>query len=396
MEKLVRKLRFLDTWHIGENENYFTEMSASGLHLKKLTLLFAKFERGENINYRYRIDFSYHKSSSSDEYRKLYEESGWEFVCEFKGIQIFRSLESLNAPEIHTDPAEQGYTLVHLKNMILKSTIIIVPLYVISILLFFFVVFSSRTPFLHFIEGSFANMPILILLYLHIMFAHIQALFSVNALIKTLKEGREINHKADWRPYRRFYTILMSIFAVLTAIMLITPIASIVGQKTEPLPLTNTNQMHIRLSDIEKDDSLIRHEFLHEGRDFANNVDSAWFLLAPVMLEIREEGIIPGRTWKDGSGEYSPSITCKIYKLRFEFLADQTIKDLINRNDFYEYMPLIEIKDRENFDKLFLRSEGTMRHIFASKGNIVVYLRYNGERENDYAIKAVEDFLANH
>jgi hypothetical protein len=92
MGKSVMKLRFIDQWLIGENENWFTHMSGQGLHLKWLSGSFAHFERGEPMKYKYRIDFA----SSEDgvfyqDQIDFYNDNGWERVDIYDDMCVFRS-----------------------------------------------------------------------------------------------------------------------------------------------------------------------------------------------------------------------------------------------------------------------------------------------------------------
>ena len=47
----------------------------------------------------------------STELKELYMESGWEYVTGFGQFNVFSSPTELNAPELHTDSAEQSHTL---------------------------------------------------------------------------------------------------------------------------------------------------------------------------------------------------------------------------------------------------------------------------------------------
>jgi hypothetical protein len=79
MSKVTRKLRPSDYWRIGEHESWFEDMANEGLHLKRMGLHFAQFNRGEPRKIRYRIDVSSNKGITLEQ-KQMYAESGWDYV----------------------------------------------------------------------------------------------------------------------------------------------------------------------------------------------------------------------------------------------------------------------------------------------------------------------------
>lgn len=109
MNKTVYKLRPSDYWRIGEHESWFADMAAKGFQLKKMGLQFVQFIKGEPKEMKYRMDVSINKKISP-ELIQMYAESGWDYVTSNNFFHVFSSPVELNAPELHTDPAEQSYT----------------------------------------------------------------------------------------------------------------------------------------------------------------------------------------------------------------------------------------------------------------------------------------------
>ena len=60
MFKTILKRSYLGEWKIGENESWFSDMSAEGLHLTGFSYSgeSARFERGEPERHKYRVDFA--------------------------------------------------------------------------------------------------------------------------------------------------------------------------------------------------------------------------------------------------------------------------------------------------------------------------------------------------
>jgi hypothetical protein len=113
-------------WRIGEHESWFADMAAEGLHLKKMGVQFVQFVKGEPKKMRYRIDVSIKKKITSEQIQ-LYEESGWDYVTSHQFFHVFSSPEERNALELHTDPAEQSYTLKELDKKLVKNASIVAP-----------------------------------------------------------------------------------------------------------------------------------------------------------------------------------------------------------------------------------------------------------------------------
>lgn len=187
----------------------------------------------------------------------------------------------------------------------------------------------------------------------------------------------------------------MLALVIITPFVVGIPFAAIAMRNTEELPQVNSNQMHIRLADIENDSLLeCKTMFTVQDLDWGNSVTQKWSPYAPIMLEIRESGIIPGRVWADGTGEYSPSIDCQIYRLRFAWMADGVMDDLHQKYEDYGREPIVDETGLPGFDRLYVRGEQFWQEVFACKGGIVIHLRYYGDREIQSVIDAVSEFLA--
>ena len=394
MGKTVYKRRFLDIWRIGETESWLSDMAANGLRLTSLGTMFARFERGEPDNIRYRIDFTHSEDRSAEEQLELYADSGWEYVCELGEYRIFRSPEELDAPEIHTDPAEQAFTLQRLHKMVRRNTLVVNLFMAAALAMLFFAVFFGKTPLLTFVEGEQITLPIVAVLIIYSLFSQIGELVSAGKLMRSLREGRPINHRAGWKKLLNSRRIVMGIIGVFALIIVVLPFTRIAMSRNEELPLVKNNQLHLRLSDIETDPALERKPMLRmEGIDWGNFTALKWSPYAPMMITLQEYGVVPGRMWPDGSGEYSPSIGVELYRLRFEWLADGVVKDLCSKYSGYDLAPVSEQTGQEGFDRLFIRSADSFREVFASRKNAVIHVRYYGEEDMDAVIEAVRAVL---
>ena len=394
MTKTVQKYRFLDEHRIGENESWLADMSARGLHIKSMGRLFAHFEQGEPEPMRYRIDFMFQALDIGDDVqRKMYSQCGWEYVCTQNNMRIFRAPEDSDATEPHSDAAEHAFALRRLRRRHTWTGIVVVVLYAAILYMLGFAAFFGPMPTLSFVNGSMVNIPFLVPLLLYVSITAVGSARSIRKLTRSLSEGGTIDHKADWKRLYRTRIISMAILLGIMAPLTIgLPIATMAIQRTESLPIENNNPSLIRLADIEKDPTLERKDGyrLLDGVDWSNSLFSNWSPYASVMTVVREQGVIKGRTWADGSDEYSPSITCSIYKLRIPWLVDGVLNDLLEYyGNISDSSTILEVTDSDGFDRLYISHEQSRLEVFASKGNTVIWLQYSGEEEAQPVVGAI-------
>ena len=118
--------------------------------------------------------------------------------------------------------------------------------------------------------------------------------------------------------------------------MLYIPFVQLVKGDTKTLPEASLDLPIVRLADVEQNPALVRGEssYMSDNVDWGNRYTYYWSPLAPVQYETDENGVVPGKMWEDGSGEYSPSIHTRVYQLSVPAMADNLISDLIKR---YKY-----------------------------------------------------------
>ncbi|BAQ11118.1 hypothetical protein OXB_2647 [Bacillus sp. OxB-1] len=385
MSKMVRRLRS-DEWRIGEHESWFADMAAQGLHLKKLGRIFARFERGEPKRTRYRIDVSIHKKMS-EEQMELYEEGGWEFVTQYGAFYVFSSPAEREAPELHTDPAEQAYTLRELdKKLFGNALFILVALLLIAGMLSS-LWFLDRTPVYMLVEGMAVQQTVLTVVIGYQAYIAVRGAVSIRALQKRLNEGRPIDHHAPYRKRWRRHTFIALLFLLFAAASAVMPIMYLVKEKTATLPGSSPELPIVRLAEIEQNPELIREPYMIDDVDWANRYSYNWSPLAPLQYDTDESGTVPGETWDDESGGYSPSLHTKVYRLSMLSLADPLVSDLVKR---YQYgnEQFIETA-HPDLDRLLVHEDAEVKEIVARRGKAVVYVRYHGYAELEAVLTGV-------
>ncbi|RFB14845.1 DUF2812 domain-containing protein [Bacillus sp. HNG] len=391
MNKTVRKIRPSDYWRIGEHESWFQDMAAQGLHLKKMGKFFAHFDKGEPKKMRYRIDVSMKKKISPEQI-EMYTESGWDYVTGYQYFQVYSSPEELDAPEIHTDPAEQSFTLTELDKKLALNAGIVVVAFLLMLGMLASIWFLDGTPIYVMIDGVAIQQTILSIFIAYLAYTSLQAALAIRALKKDLIEGKSINHHAPWKKRHRLNSIMAFIFTIVVGLSAIIPFMQLAKMDTKTLPEGNTGLPIVRLADVEQNPALVRgeSEYMNDNVDWSNRYTINWSPFAPVQYEADENGRVPGKRWEDGSGEYSPSITSSFYQLSIPSMADNFVADLI---EWYRYTDPVEnyVETKHpSFDQLIVHEDQEFKEVFASKGKNVIFVRYNGYADMDSVVKAIE------
>lgn len=381
MRRTIRKFMQDDIWNLGRNESWFSDMAEKGLHLRRIGLVFATFEKAEPKKTKYRMDII--SPAPTEEQLEIYKESGWQFVTYLKELYIFSSPDGANVPELHTDPMEQSYTLAAL-NRRMRNQVIALSVFMAFFLgMMLSMFFLERTPTLAMMEASGVQRPLLIFVEVYVFYIVIRNFISLRNLKKSLSEGKPINHRESWRKPRLingFISIFFILAALLTACI---PIVEIAQSKSYTLPEAPVELPIARLGEIENNPALERKALLNiRGVDWGNYVSYDWSPLSPVKYQISEHGIVQNEMWDDNSGSYSPSIETRYFRLLFSSMADSLIDDLMERYlDGLEPKLTVQELDHASFDKLIVAQAGIMKEIFASSGNKVIYVKYFGKAQ---------------
>ncbi|MEH7347020.1 DUF2812 domain-containing protein [Bacillus sp. JJ1532] len=377
MNKTVYKLRPSDYWRIGEHESWFADMAAEGFQLKRMRLHFAEFVKGEPQKMRYRIDVS---MKITPEQIQMYAESGWDYVTSYNFFHVFSSPVELNAPEIHTDPAEQSYTLKKLDKKLAKNACITVAAIILMIGMLFSIWFLDGTPTFILVEGMVIQQTVLTIFFGYMAYTSLQAAISIRVLRKDLIEGKPIDHHAPWKRHYRLNSIIALFFTIVVGLSAILPFTQLVKGYTKTLPEASLDLPIVRLADVEQNPALVRGEssYMRDNVDWDNRYSYDWSPLAPVQYDTDENGVVPGKMWEDGSGEYSPSIHTRVFQLSVPSIADHLISDLIKRYSYENsHREFVETK-HPDLDLLIVHEEEESKEVFASMGKAVIYVRYHG------------------
>lgn len=126
MSKFVKRVIPFESCDIPAIQSWLEDMAEKGLFFKECGVFFAKFEKGEPKDMRYRLDFcDVVACDIPEEKKELYERSGWNVVGDFKNDCVVICTDDPDAPEIYTDCE---LLVKPLKNIMLKYRIYVAAL----------------------------------------------------------------------------------------------------------------------------------------------------------------------------------------------------------------------------------------------------------------------------
>ena len=253
--------------------------------------------------------------------------------------------------------------------------------------------FLDGTPTFILVEGMVIQLTILTIFIGYSAYTSLRAAISIRALRKNLIDGRPIDHHAPWKKHYRLNAMIAFLFSVVVGLSAILPFMQIVKNETKTLPEASMDLPIVRLADIEENTKLVRGDssYISDNVDWDNRYSFKWSPLAPVQYETDENGIVPGKMWEDGSGEYSPSVHTMVYQLSVPAMADNLISDLIKRYRYEESGEGFVETTHPVFDLLIVHDEEDFKKVFASKGKAVIYVHYYGYADIESVIENIEE-----
>lgn len=389
MTSIVRKWRPTDYWRIGEHESWFSDMSLQGLHLHKMGTTFAHFKKGEPKQMEYRIEVTKNKSISNEQI-EMYEENGWDYVTSYEYFHVFVAPVERKATELHTDPAEQAYTIKQLSKRLILNVIVVAVGFAFIVSMLGSNLFLDGMPILRLVEGFILQQMFIIFMIVYLIYYSVRGMLTIQTLRRNLKEGKAINHHAPWEKTLRTSTTFSIVFLTIALVSAALPWIQILKSETFSLPEGDSDLPLVRLADLEKNPMLVRKEyFMKDGVDWANSYSTNWSLFSPIQYESEENGVIEDKVWGDESGTYSPSVSTEVYELTFQAFASPLVADLIKRYSYDdETERYVEINHAE-FDRLIVYEEAERKELVASKGKVVMYISYYGYAEIESIIETM-------
>ncbi|MBO1264622.1 DUF2812 domain-containing protein [Proteiniclasticum sp. SCR006] len=392
--KMKRKMIPVDVYDIPAMQSYLGDMAAEGLFLRKVGT-YGHFEEGEPRRVLYRMEpLMRDEKMPREDQMEAYKDYGWDYVCTIaNGFHIY-STEEKDYRELHTDPVTQSYAFSHLEKKLKLSSrvyLLSLPIMVVLILL---PVFQMDQPLLFAVRYGNSSYQVMLLILYAFLFHQIHASRKkLKLLLDGLEKGEELPRK---RTYRKNYGpyVINGILGLFGVIMIINSVLMMtrgweknLAEITEPIPM-------IQLTDIEQTEGFVKDQDGYRNEEIRYD----WTELAPVIYELHQSGEVKGEMWADGSGTYSPYLSSEYYEVRFAFLGNPLVKELMeDALEFHRYRP---IQHQELFidgfdDAILVKSEDTQM-FFGRIGRSVLYVRYHGYEDLSAHLDEIYDTLRNY
>jgi len=411
MGTFKRKLEFISMYSIGAYESWLSDQAAQGLIFKKIGFMSCLFEKAEPARVEYRIDIS--KERLSRDRIIMYEDCGWKYIATHKWAHIFCAAAGTQTAEIHTDTKEQGLTLVGLNRMMIVLMPIIVILVSFEVAIFGYMLLMGGTPYMNMISHG-ENMLLSVFGVILIFFVLLKQFFDIRSLKKSLFSGIAINHHASWKKHKYYNNVVNLFLLSIIVISLISQgimasqiIRAVTGTSHAAMT-AQTKLPCLRLSDLESIDNAVT------GKEFSHQLSAAFedgtvdnipgdtlvwdnvvmtesSLLAMTQLEVRESAGTRDESYESG-------LDTQYYKLTFAGMADGILHDLMKK-DLYAYTEemMLDVNitktDCAGLDIVYTAKAHGSIFIFASKGNVVVSMKYYGTKSEPELITALAEKL---
>lgn len=391
----VRRLVPVDFLDLDGLELWLEEMAAKGLHFQGFGALFAHFQRGAPAQVRY------HAEPTPDKRRDVIPgqaadcgELGWRYVGKIGWLAIFRTSDP-DAPDFHTDPVTQSYTLERMTRTMTRYTWLLLAFMIpLTAFLIWARLDSSFGLVLSLVRSGSLYSSFVFLLDLVLTVHIVREVWGLCRLRRRLRAGIPHQRPARWRHtglVRQGYTLLLCVLALAQSGG---ACAYFLGPTRWSTELSSLDRPAPVLSLAELEGEGYAPEPFgypgYEGPDRDNYVSYEWKLLARIY-EVDQAGVVDGDRRR---------LDMEWYSLTLPFLAAPLLDDLMDYHLYdLPYRPeryAIEELTVSGFDRLVVVDNVSYggQQLFAQVGRRVVYLDYSGPLDLRDHLEDVAGLLA--
>lgn len=406
MFKTIYRLKPGDSWRIGEHESWFSYMAAKGYQVQSVGARFAKFRKAEPKKIKYRMEIAPKATKEEkllrenpneiDETQKsIYEQCGWTHVYSWKYpngncfFHLFSSPEELNAPELHTDPVEQSYTLTVLDKSMWKNLIITSIGWIGFLILIYISLRNNQTPYLTLTTTPSLINLVLFVLYFYLFFDSLMGTLSIRSLKRNLTEGKPLNHAAPWKKTLFFTRLMVVIYIAMVSPMIF---SNFKEYSSRPLPLIADDTPIILLNEFEDAEKSVPISTPYNTIATSNYFLKDANFFSPINYKTEENIKIPDKVIDDRNTPYTASLFTNITKTRFEFMADNLYAELLETYEKYSGADFQE-DEHPNFHQLYISESAKGYDILAYRGHGIIYFSYIGDADINSALEVISEKL---
>jgi hypothetical protein len=164
MGNQLKRTKFFPLWQEEKEMDWLSTMSRQGWHLKSKGYMTYWFEKGENTEYIYNIDYKLTADKDIDEYMSIYDDAGWEFVDSYTNWHYFRTIKG--SKTIYCDVESKKRRLKKILMLLLSLAGANVSIIFINLLISWvgFEKLSAIPPMLYIIWGISAVVVLLLIM----------------------------------------------------------------------------------------------------------------------------------------------------------------------------------------------------------------------------------------
>lgn len=373
-------------------ERRLEEYAAKGFRLDHFTGRFMTFEKVEPFQARYRLDPSPMSEAEipNDDRVTLYEDLGWNYVCNYgRYYHVYVTLDP-SAPELHTDPQLHARAFRRMTLSYCGGSLFYLGLFALWAALLLHGLLKDGTPLLNWIQTGTVMIVLVLGMLLFLLAVEILQAVRFFRFVRQVQRGQD-------RSLRQSTFWIASRWVLLTVAVLVCCL-SLFAKRFKTMTTVVSypeyaGSLPITLADIEGDGFEYGSYFMkHTDFDLYNYVQTSKDVLAPSMILLRQ--------YNRNDTAY---LCLQIFQMRNDRLAERLMNELEQRllnqesavlskipmdgeGSFYyqgtvqEYDLLKQLNTTGDI-YAYQRAENTYQFLFLREGQTLFYLCYRGTHD---------------
>ena len=378
---MVRRLIPVDYLDLAGVELWLEEMAAKGLHFQGVGVFFAHLQAGQPARVRYHAEPTEEKGDLPPAQTAEYGDMGWTYVGQLGHLALFRT-DDPDAPDFHTDPVAQSYTLDRITKRLSRAVWLLLALMAaLAAFLVWGALDSAFGPVLRLVKFSSLYSGTVLLLELVFILHFTWEVWGLCRLRKRLRAGVPAQRPDRWRHtglVRQGYTLLLSVAAL---IQIGSTAAYFAGVTKWDLELSALDRPAPVLSLAELEgDGYAPDPFGYPGYEGPDRNNFVSYERKPLarIYQVDQAGTVAGERSR---------LDLEWYDLTLPFLAGPLLEDLMDY-ELYDlrYVPewyTMEELSAPGFDQLVVAEDVDYggQWLFARLGRRVLCLDYTGDHD---------------
>lgn len=294
----VCKITPVSVYDVRGLESWLEDMARRGLFLKRLRPTFSTFQRGPAQALRYRVEPCRRIMDDTlpQAMLDLYQDFGWDFVCDANSELLVFSTQDPEAPEPHSDLELQGALWKKLYRSKRRGFFFILTLTLALLVGLPVFLFGKGAPVLTLLTTTAPILIVYLVFFLVTLPGYWAEAQRLGLIVKQLEEGVPLDHRSAY-PRRRWSEIatLVTTLVLFAAVFTTQNILPLTGGGARPLE-DLTAFPALSLAGVEGE-GYVPDTFVMEGRDYANFCDLEHYLLCWNQWDVVQTGDIEPEGW---------------------------------------------------------------------------------------------------